>query len=132
MACRCCFLAAPAATSKSSTWVRSIPRSTTPESQRSKRAATRSIDHVALTPGVPTEESDRAYRDLVATVPPGLSFLAFHCCAPGDIEAIVPPRAHWRTDEYRIFQDRTFLDWLAKTDIRLIGFREIREFMDSG
>ncbi len=90
------------------------------------------IDHAALTLGVPTEESDQAYRDLVATVPPGLNFLAFHCCAPGDIEAIVPPRAHWRTDEYRIFQDPNFLGFVAEADIRLIGFREIREFMDSG
>ncbi len=89
------------------------------------------VDHVGLTPGVPTEESDRVYRDLVGSVPRGLSFLAFHCCAPGDIEVIVPPRAHWRTDEYRIFQDPAFLDWLAGTDIRLIGFREIRDFMDS-
>jgi hypothetical protein len=89
------------------------------------------IDHAALTPGVPTEESDRAYRDLVAAVPPGLSFLAFHCCAPGDIEAIVPPRAHWRTDEFRIFKDRDFVDFVAAAGVRLIGFREIREFMDT-
>jgi len=87
------------------------------------------VDHVAMTPGVPSGESDKAYRDLVAAVPPGLGFLAFHCCAPGDIEAIVPPRAHWRTDEFRIFRDRAFLDWVAGSGIRLIGFREIRDFM---
>ena len=40
-------------------------------------------------------------------------------------------RAHWRTDEFRIFQEPAFLDWVAGTGIRLIGFREIREFMDS-
>lgn len=89
------------------------------------------VDHVALTPGVPSAQSDNAYRDLVTAVPPGLSFLAFHCCAPGDIEAIVPPRAHWRTDEFRLFQDKDFLDWVAGTDIHLIGFREILAFMDS-
>lgn len=87
------------------------------------------VDHVALTPGAPSSESDKAYRDLVSTVPAGLSFLAFHCCAPGDIEAIVPPRAHWRTDEFRIFQDPEFLDWTAGTGIHLIGFRDILEFM---
>lgn len=87
------------------------------------------VDHVALTPGAPSSESDKAYRELVSAVPAGLSFLAFHCCAPGDIEAIVPPRAHWRTDEFRIFQDPDFLDWTAGTGIHLIGFRDILEFM---
>jgi hypothetical protein len=90
------------------------------------------VDQVALTPGVPSGESDKTYRDLVAAAPPGLSFMAFHCCAPGDIEAIVPPRAHWRTDEFRIFQDSGFLDWVAGTGIRPIGFREILEFMKAG
>lgn len=90
------------------------------------------VDHVAMTPGGPSAESDGAYRRLVAAVPPGLSFLAFHCCAPGDIEAIVPPRAHWRTDEFRIFQDTAFLDWVAGTGIHLIGFRQIRKLMDAG
>jgi len=89
------------------------------------------VDHVAMTPGGPSAESDAAYRRLVAAVPRGLSFLAFHCCAPGDIEAIVPPRAHWRTDEFRIFQDGAFLDWVAGTGIHLIGFREIRDMMAS-
>ncbi len=89
------------------------------------------VDHVAMTPGGPSAESDGAYRRLVAAVPPGLSFLAFHCCQPGDIEAIVPPRAHWRTDEFRIFQDGAFLDWVAGTGIHLIGFREIRDMMAS-
>jgi len=87
------------------------------------------VDQVALTPGAPSSESDKAYRELVSAVPAGLSFLAFHCCAPGDIEAIVPPRAHWRTDEFRIFQDPDFLDWTAGTGIHLIGFRDILEFM---
>lgn len=87
------------------------------------------VDHVGLTPGVPSAECDAAYRGLVAAAPPGLSFLAFHCCAPGDIEAIVPPRAHWRTDEFRLFQDQGFLDWVAGSGIRRIGFREIAAFM---
>lgn len=85
------------------------------------------IDHFGMTPGVPSDQCEKAYRDLVRATPPGLSFLAFHCNAPGDIEAIVPPRAHWRTDEYRLFQDPRFLDWIAEQDIRLIGFREIRD-----
>ena len=36
------------------------------------------VDHFRMTPGVPTEESDQAYRDLVTNLPTGLTFAAFH------------------------------------------------------
>ncbi len=87
------------------------------------------IDHFALTPGVASRDRERAYKDLVRATPPGLSFLAFHCNAPGDIETIVPPRAHWRVDEYDLFRDAGFLAWVATQDIHLIGFRPIREWL---
>lgn len=86
-------------------------------------------DLVDMTPRVPTEKADQAYRQMIAAAPPGLSFLAYHCCAPGDIETIVPPRAHWRTTEYAMFQTDEFLSWVAAQSVYLIGFREIREFM---
>ncbi len=124
------FPPAPAAISSPPTWDRSI-RASTRQGGGVEAAGNPIVDHVAMTPGGPSAESDAAYRRLVAAVPRGLSFLAFHCCAPGDIEAIVPPRAHWRTDEFRIFQDGAFLDWVAGTGIHLIGFREIRDMMAS-
>ena len=52
-----------------------------------------------------------------------------HPNAPGDIETIVPPRAHWRTDEYRIFSGAPFLAWLAAQDLVALGFRPLREVM---
>ena len=50
------------------------------------------IDGFRMTPGVPSAESDAAYRSLVADIPPGVTFLSIHCSAPGDIELIVPGR----------------------------------------
>ena len=84
------------------------------------------IDGFRMTPGVPTEESERAYRSLVADIPAGVTFLSLHCSAPGDIELIVPPdRWHWRTDEHRIFADSAYRAWLAEEGIQVVGFRAI-------
>jgi hypothetical protein len=85
------------------------------------------IDHFRMTPGVPSSESDRAYRDLVAGLPPGLTMLALHPNMPGDIEAIVPTKAHYRTDEYRILGAPEFRSFVADLGIRTIGFRPLRQ-----
>ena len=86
------------------------------------------IDGFRMTPGVPTEESERAYRTLVADIPAGVTFLSLHCSAPGDIELIVPPdRWHWRTDEHRIFADPAYRTSLAEQGIQVTGFCSVRD-----
>ena len=87
------------------------------------------VDEFRMTPGVASAESDAAYRTMVGTVPAGLPFLSVHPNAPGDIETIVPPRAHWRTDEYRIFSSPAFREWLDDQDLEVIGFRPLRELL---
>lgn len=87
------------------------------------------VDEFRMTPGVASAESDAAYRTMIGTVNAGLTFLSVHPNAPGDIETIVPPRAHWRTDEYRIFSGAAFREWLAGQDLQLLGFRPLREVM---
>ena len=89
------------------------------------------IDDFRLTPGVPTGESEAAYQHLVSTLPEGLTFIALHPNAPGDIEAIVPPRAHFRTDEYRILSQGLFAGWLAENGVQAIGYRSLRDLMRS-
>jgi len=39
----------------------------------------------------------------------------------------VPPRAHWRTDEYQLFGSGAPMRWIAEAGIRAIGMREIRD-----
>jgi len=87
------------------------------------------VDHFAMTPGVASAESDHAYRDLIAGLQPGLTFLALHPNVPGDIEHIVPARAHFRTDEYRLLKDPEFRDFIARQSIRTIGFRSLRDLI---
>ncbi len=85
------------------------------------------FDRFRMTPGVPSDEVEATYRRLVETLPGGATFLAVHCNAPGDIEAIVPPRAHWRTDEYRLFGSGRPVEWMAAAGIRGIGMRAVRD-----
>jgi hypothetical protein len=85
------------------------------------------FDRFRMTPGVASAEVGKAYRHLFDTLPAGATFLAVHCNAPGDIETIVPPRAHWRTDEYRLFGSGQPFEWMAATGIRPVGMRAVRE-----
>jgi predicted glycoside hydrolase/deacetylase ChbG (UPF0249 family) len=83
------------------------------------------VDDFRMTPGVPTEESDAAYKALAETLPEGMTFVAVHPNAPDDIETIIPPRAHFRTDEYRIFGSGKMAGWLEAADVRTIGMRPL-------
>jgi predicted glycoside hydrolase/deacetylase ChbG (UPF0249 family) len=87
------------------------------------------VDHFRMTPGVPRRESDRAYRELIAGLPRGLTLVAVHPNTSGDIEAIIPQRAHFRTEEYRLFQDENFKEFIAAQNIQTLGFRPIRELL---
>jgi predicted glycoside hydrolase/deacetylase ChbG (UPF0249 family) len=87
------------------------------------------VDHFRMTPGVPSAESDQAYRELVAALPPGLTMVALHPNASGDIETIVPAKAHFRTDEYRLLRDRAFREFIAARGILTVGFRPLRELL---
>jgi len=84
------------------------------------------VDHFYMTPGVPSADSDRAYRDLVIGLQPGLNFVALHPNTGGDIETIVPTRAHFRTDEYRLLSNPEFRNFVAQQGIRTIGFHPVR------
>ena len=85
------------------------------------------LDRFRMTPEPPGSDVESTYRTMIETLPPGATFFALHCNAPGDIEAIVPPRAHWRTDEYRLFGSGEPMRWTAEAGIRAIGMREIRD-----
>ena len=87
------------------------------------------FDRFRMTPGVPSEETDAKYREMIEALPPGVTFFAIHANAPGDIENIVPPRAHWRTDEYRLFGSGAPMQWAKDAGVRTIGMREVRQLV---
>jgi len=87
------------------------------------------VDHFRLTPGVPSVQSDEAYRDLIRGLPDGLTLVAVHPTKSGEIEKIVPDKAHFRTDEYRIFSDPRYTQLIEDEGITKIGFRPLRDIL---
>jgi predicted glycoside hydrolase/deacetylase ChbG (UPF0249 family) len=87
------------------------------------------VDDFAMTPGAPVGESEAAYCSLVGALPEGLTFVALHPNAPGDIEAIVPPRAHYRTDEYALLGQGRIKAWLEEAGVQTVGMRQLRDAM---
>jgi hypothetical protein len=47
--------------------------------------------------------------------------------APGDVDAITPQHAPWRTNEYPHFSSGAVAEWCAALGIAPIGYREIQE-----
>jgi predicted glycoside hydrolase/deacetylase ChbG (UPF0249 family) len=89
------------------------------------------VDDFRMTPGVATEESPAVYRDLVDGLPDGITFLALHPNVSGDIETIVPPRAHFRTDEHRLLADGSIGRWLEEAGVQRLGMRAMRDLYRS-
>ena len=85
------------------------------------------VDHFYISPGVPSAECEATYREMIAQIPAGLTFVSLHPNAPGDIETINPPRAFFRIDEFRLLQQTAFGEYVAEQKIRRMGYRQLRD-----
>lgn len=81
------------------------------------------------TPWSRAETADVVYRRMLAGLPEGISFLALHFNAPGEIDTIEPGSAYIRTEEYAAFAAPDFAQWLRQQDLHLVGFRDFREVL---
>lgn len=84
------------------------------------------LDHFRGTLPVPAEELARGWRATVEDLPPGMTHVALHCTAPGEIEAIAPEHAAWRTNEYALLATGALAGWLADAGVVLAGYRDIQ------
>ena len=75
----------------------------------------------------PDEPAAPVYEAMFADVPEGLTFLALHPNAPGELEAIEPATAHIRIAEYELFGSPEWASWLATQDVELVGMRTLRD-----
>ncbi len=87
------------------------------------------VDHFRMSPWVPKEDTDRVYREFIAELPAGLTMIALHPTQSGEIESIVPAKAYFRTEEYRLLKDPDFQNFVAAQGIRPIGFRPLRDLL---
>lgn len=85
------------------------------------------FDIVLETPWARKTDAETAYRALFESIPEGLTFLSMHFNRPGDFEAINPPDAHLRTEEYALFRTPVIKQWVDELGIEVIGMRALQE-----
>lgn len=91
------------------------------------------LDTFRITPGYHINDAEggrpELYERILHDLPAGVTYFSLHPNAPGDIEAIDPPHAHWRTFEYQYLQSERLAAFLEREDIVPIGYEELREAM---
>jgi hypothetical protein len=87
------------------------------------------FDRFRMTPWIALPEAEAKYREMIESLPAGVTYFGLHCNAPGEIESIVPPRAIFRTDEYKLFKSGAPMRWAREAGIRTIGMREVRALL---
>ena len=93
-----------------------------------RRAGQPIFDAVLETPWDRRGAAEPAYRALFDSAPPGLTFLALHPNAPGELEAIEPDSAHIRTEEFDLLRGGFVDTWCeGREDVELIGMRALRD-----
>ena len=85
------------------------------------------VDHFRMTPGVPSEMARSAYYEMLGSLPGGLTFVALHPTRPGEIESIVPLKAHYRTDDDQLLLEPEVREFMHTQNIATIGFRKLRD-----
>jgi hypothetical protein len=75
----------------------------------------------------PGAAADEVQRQLFNRIGDGLTFLALHPNAPGEIEVIEPGQAHVRIDEYTALRSASFRAWRDGLDVEWIGMRRLRD-----
>ena len=84
------------------------------------------VDQIRGTLPVAAEAVAPGYRKVIEDLPPGVTHFALHCTAPGEIGAISPQHAPWRTNEYALFASGAVAEWCASLGIVPLGYRSIQ------
>jgi len=83
------------------------------------------IDHCRGTLPVPREQLALGWDRMIDELPDGITHFALHATVPGEIEAIAPDHAEWRTAEYALLATGAVAHELARRGIALGGYREL-------
>ena len=74
---------------------------------------------------VPEHEVRQGYWAMIEGLPLGVTHVALHCTAPGEIEVIAPEHAPWRIREYRLLNEGAVREWCRSAQVLPIGYREV-------
>jgi predicted glycoside hydrolase/deacetylase ChbG (UPF0249 family) len=94
---------------------------------KARAAAFVIFDCVIETPWDRTGPAEPAYRAMFETLGPGLTFIALHFTAPGELQFIEPDTGHLRVEEYVLFRDPAFRAFVANAGIEIVGMCALRD-----
>jgi len=80
-------------------------------------------------------ESDKVayYCKRFSEIKPGLTHFLFHPAKMSpELMAIAPDSASWRNQDYEAFVNSQIKECIKANDIKIIGYREIRDYMRNG
>jgi predicted glycoside hydrolase/deacetylase ChbG (UPF0249 family) len=83
------------------------------------------IDHCRGTLPIPRNELALGWQRLIDELPDGITHFALHATMPGEIEAIAPDHAEWRTAEYALFASGHVAERLAAASIAVAGYHDL-------
>jgi predicted glycoside hydrolase/deacetylase ChbG (UPF0249 family) len=85
------------------------------------------FDIVLETPWQRGKSVEGDYEKLLDRISPGLTYMALHFNAPGEVEAIEPDSAHLRIEEHRLFKSAPMRARLKALAGELTGMRVFRD-----
>ena len=88
-------------------------------------------DHFRGTLPVAASDAPRAYEEMIESLPDGITHIALHCTAPGEIEDIAPTHAGWRTQEFALLDQGHIQRWCKAGAMTTIGYRDVQRLMAS-
>lgn len=90
------------------------------------------VDGFRGTLPVPAEETAARYRETIENLPAGVTHFALHATMPGEIEAIAPDHAGWRTREFALLAGGAVGEWCEAGGVSLVGYRPIQALWRAG
>ena len=88
------------------------------------------IDHIIIETGGEQLDKTKYYCKLIEEIKPGLTHFLFHPAKmSSELKAITPDSSKWRNQDYEAFTDSRIMDHVEKHDIKIIGYREIRDYI---
>jgi len=85
------------------------------------------VDEIRGTLPVAEAAVRTSYERLIRDLPSGVTHLALHCTAPGEIGAISPRHASWRINEHRLFSSGAISRWCDEGHIAPIATRQLQQ-----
>jgi predicted glycoside hydrolase/deacetylase ChbG (UPF0249 family) len=88
------------------------------------------LDQVIIDTGGEQPDKTKYYCECLSKIKPGLTHLLFHPAKmSAELKAITPDSVVWRDQDYKAFTDPQIKDCIKKYDLKLIGYREIRNYL---